>query len=473
MTPRLKDMLQALSQQEYQIRPMVFRPSRVVSAAASIGEGGDQPIRMPLDLDRLQKKLLKAARDRDFSTMDLVDWRYSTLCLEGTNGILTEPVLLKAYLDVLEQHVRGRILRGLARVYLHTFISAPQAAALLANFLLPRANSMGRRWAEPASRFHLFNPGKASELLTAYLLRKEVDVRPGFAAILDHVGLPSDVAVSELGIAAFQAALRRTTRQGTRLSSPGEAQRIIDIASNGRGELALQGCPPVVQAVTDALLLPFRTGRAPEETRSLIETYLLRQLRDPRLDASLWHPVSTEAKAVMHSWLTEQSLELFLGIVDKVVNRDDDARRMWRMRGKFWRAYHRKRYINQAWVVLGVNGVREVRRVIAQSNSVHEQSLSYATLSHSSDTLNHIALIMKIDCLVVVDWSHNGRCHIWHERNPNAPALYKSHYRGGELTDSSESPGPYVHVANGSWRWSVAEHIKRETNISMPSNEYS
>ena len=397
--------------------------------------------------------------------------RYSALCLKGS-VLLTDISLLQTYLDAVVYRARGRLLRGLARVYVDSITSFPQATTLLAAFLSPRARNMGRQWAEPAERFHLFNPTKVVDYLADYLLRQDVIATQGIAAIFDQAGLPPGVALSELGAKVFQTALQRGSKQGRRLDSIEIAQRIIDLATTNQGCLFLQGIPSVVLAVTDALLLPFQSIAAPKPIRSLVETYLLRQLRDPRLDGAMWHPVRPEAKAVMHGWLTEQSLELFLGIVDKVANKDEKTCRMWSMRGKFWRAYHRKKFIDQAWVVLGINGEREVKRVIAQTDSSPGKALSYASLTHSTDINNHIVLILKIDNLIVVDWSHNGRCHIWHEQNASAPKLYKQLYSKQDLEFGSEKPGPYTHYANGSWRESVAKHIRDETGRFVSSNEY-
>ncbi|QAZ67265.1 EH signature domain-containing protein [Solidesulfovibrio carbinolicus] len=472
MTPGLNELLRTWQQSGQRIRPLTFDPSRTVKAAKDVGEGRDQPTRSLIDLQALQARLTQAARSRDFSGLDVLDWRYSTLCLEKS-ALLADLSLLRAYLEALAQRVRSRLLRGLARVYINVFTTFPQAATLLASFLVPRADALGRRWTEPAARFRLFDPTIVVDRLADCLLRLDSVATGGVAAVFDQAGLPPGLAASELGVRAFQVALTRASENGGRLRSLAIAQRIVDLSTTDQGGLFLQGISSVVQAITDALLLPFRTITAPEPVRDLVETFLLRQLRDPRLDAALWHPVQAEALAVMHGWLTEQSLELFLGIVDKVADQDENARRMWLMRGKFWRAFHRKGYIDQAWVVLGLNGVREVKRIIARTDASPGKALSYAELTQSTNIANHIALIMKIDSLIVVDWSHNGRCHIWHERNSAAPALYKRFYRKDDLESASEKPGPYTHYAHGSWRESVANHIREQTGRSISPNDYS
>lgn len=123
MSPGLKDFLRAWQTPVLPIRTMDFRPSKAVEAAKQVGEGADRQTRPPIDLQKLQAKLLHSARSRDFSGLDILDWRYSTLCLEGKDGLLEDLSLLKIYLKALAQRARGRILRGLARVYVHTFNS--------------------------------------------------------------------------------------------------------------------------------------------------------------------------------------------------------------------------------------------------------------------------------------------------------------------------------------------------------------
>ncbi|WP_243439393.1 EH signature domain-containing protein [Fundidesulfovibrio soli] len=472
MSLTLKDILKAWQNPVCPIRSMEFPTSKAVEAARRIGEGVDRQTKPPIDLSMLRTKIVQAAKSKDFSAFDVLDWRYSTMCLDKESGLLEEMTLLQAYLGALAQRAKGRILRGLARVYVHVFSSFPSAASILAAFLASRADAMGRRWADPAKKYHLFNPDQVVASLARHLLRQDVDASHGYVAALDQAGLPPGIAVSELGISIFQAALRQASKQGNRLDSQEVAQRIIDLSSNGEGGLALQGANLVVREVTNALLMPFRATKGDETIRNRVKTFLLNKLHDPRLDRALWLPVREEAKAVMHGWLTEQSLELFLGIVDRVSDMDEDARRMWQMRGKFWRAYHRKGFINEAWVVLGVNGVREARRINLQADSPLGQALSYAELTYSTDIMNHIVLIMKIDNLVVVDWSHNGRCHIWSDRNKYAPALYRPRYSKNDLTQGSEKPGPYTHYAGGTWRENVAEHIRRETGRRVLANDY-
>ncbi len=473
MSGKLKELVTAWQGGGPPVRSIRLPTSQTVEAAERIGLGQESAPRNPREIAEIRNRLVDALNSDNFENMDFIAWRYSPFCLEGSDGLIHNGLLLERYLRALALHVRARILRTLAGVYARTFAPGSLATTLLARFLSERTEDMGRKWYTAARRFQLFVPGAAVELLADMLWKTELPPTQGFAAILQQEGLPPGVAASALGRQALQKALQLGTARGRRIDSLTIVDRIIGLTSDGQGGLAMQKHPEVIRGMTDALLLPFTatTATISDSIRSRIESHLLSQLRDPRLDRALWHPVDSDATTVMLGWLTEQSLELFLDIVDRVANRDEDAKRMWRMRGKFWRAYLRNRFIDEAWVVLGDNGIREAQRIQLSTNSGPGKTLSFARLTSSADKKNHIVLIMRIDNLIVVDWSHNGRCHLWLGENTRKPRMYQKQYGGPDLT--SESDEQYTHVAGGSWRDKVARTIYRATGRNVTYRDYN
>ncbi len=473
MSGKLKDLVTAWQGGGPPVRSIRLPTSQTVEAAERIGLGQESAPRNPREIAEIRNRLVDALNSDNFDNMDFIAWRYSPFCLEGSDGLIHNGQLLEHYLRALALHVRARILRTLAGVYARTFAPGSFATTLLARFLSERTEDMGRKWYAAARRFQLFVPGATVELLADMLWKTELPPAQGFATILQQEGLPPGVAASSLGLQALQKALQSGTARGSRLDSLTIMDRIIGLTSDGQGGLAMQKHPDVIRCMTDALLLPFSAANStiPENIRSRIESHLLSQLRDPRLDHALWHHVNKDATAVMLGWLTEQSLELFLNIVDRVANRDEDAKRMWRMRGKFWRAYLRNRFIDEAWVVLGDNGIKEAQRIQLATDAGPGKTLSYAKLTSSTDKKNHIVLLMRIDNLIVVDWSHNGRCHIWDGDNTRRPRMYQKQYGGPDLTSGSDAA--YTHYAGGSWREEVVRYIYRATGRDVTYRDYN
>jgi len=77
MKSGLKDILLTWQSPGLPVRLLTFRPSKAVEAAKQIGEGADRTTRSPIDLHRLQTKLIQSIRSRDYSGLDVLDWRYS------------------------------------------------------------------------------------------------------------------------------------------------------------------------------------------------------------------------------------------------------------------------------------------------------------------------------------------------------------------------------------------------------------
>jgi hypothetical protein len=78
----------------------------------------------------------------------------------------------------------------------------------------------------------------------------------------------------------------------------------------------------------------------------------------------------------------------------------------------------------------------------------------------------------------VVEWSDNGKCHIWSDASaPDAPRLYQRRYGSNEIQVFSgqgnfESEGKVAWVHAGNWRAKVAGRLRELTGLSVPSRIY-
>ena len=218
--------------------------------------------------------------------------------------------------------------------------------------------------------------------------------------------------------------------------------------------------------LADSLLLPWRDVKPADNIKNKITSFLLLHFDDPRLRNNRWHQVSPEAIKIFYSWINEQTLELFFNILRATA---DD---IWEYRQKFWNAYLKKNYIEEAWVVLGPEAISYISRVSNVKN------IKYAELSGGID--NQSVLLLKIGDYLFCEWSHSGRLRSQVYGAPKTPALYKNYYSANDLRFESldfnnkqnENPG-LVHFSsdNGGWQERARNFIRKETGINLPLSE--
>ncbi|WP_227657754.1 EH signature domain-containing protein, partial [Candidatus Magnetaquicoccus inordinatus] len=174
-----------------------------------------------------------------------------------------------------------------------------------------------------------------------------------------------------------------------------------------------------------------------------------------------WLDVDEKAQRVMRRWLTRASLEQFLDVVDLTAQSH-----MWAARRKFWSAYYEHKFMLEAWVAFARDGSNFAKRLAAEKEN--PAIGSFGVLASGGVLKNHAVLIMQIGDLVVADWSHNGKCHIWLPGNENVPKLYRHTYHRDELVNGSD----FNKVHNGDWQNDVHAFIRRYTGITITTRRY-
>lgn len=201
------------------------------------------------------------------------------------------------------------------------------------------------------------------------------------------------------------------------------------------------------EATINALLVPFATVQRSEVAyKNTIQNFLLRHFKDPRLDKRHWLGVDPIALSVMERWLVATQLQDFFGILR------DTAEPAWQARQFFWSRYLDKGVIKKAWVVLG----RDARRAATHTELPKN---SFADLSGAASAQS--VLLMQIDTLIIIEWTHSGACRFCDEEDAAAPKFYMDTYFAYDLriTDSS----PIRHA--GRWQQAIASRIDERTGI--------
>ena len=197
----------------------------------------------------------------------------------------------------------------------------------------------------------------------------------------------------------------------------------------------------------NALLLPFVNKTPTEEIyKGPIRDFLLRHFKDPRVDNRLWHGAATAALAVMERWLVAAQLQDFFSILR------DTAEPAWQERQRFWSRYLSLGVIRKAWVILGKEA-----RVAAKQTTLPRNSFADLTGAMA----NQSVLLMQIDSLIIIEWSHSGACRLCDENDESVPDFYLDGYSGPEL----RPPSGMAVRHTGNWQLNITQYIYQQTGI--------
>jgi hypothetical protein len=215
--------------------------------------------------------------------------------------------------------------------------------------------------------------------------------------------------------------------------------------------------------LAEALLLPYAEGKASMANRENIQNFLVTHLGDPRIKKTGWVGVNERAMQIIFSWLVEVTLDVFFQILDAT------ADTIWKYRKSFWGAYYKRGYIRDAWAILG-------KDAISIAKKISNKKIFFGRLSGSYNH-NQSVLLIRIDNLIIAEWSHNGKCRIWEINEENEkiiPKLYynDSPYNAADLRRSADLEQVHYHSEKGKWQEKVEDFIRRHTNIKISKVEY-
>jgi hypothetical protein len=223
-------------------------------------------------------------------------------------------------------------------------------------------------------------------------------------------------------------------------------------------------------ALVDALVLP-QTERLPRGTeRDEYIRFLLDKFGDPRLRPGNWS--GAESSRLVRRWLTDQSLRQFLDVVD-----EGALHHQWIYRRSFWEAAHRLNLISDAWVIFDRIGASRAR-------TIFETETPFGSWKSGAIVgVGQACMLLRVGPGIIAEWSHNGRCHIWHDAaDPTAPQMHKEVYQPTEVRipkPARYQQGEYVRTSfvhqgapSYGWQENVAAEISRMTDIRVTRDEY-
>ncbi|GAA6204270.1 EH signature domain-containing protein [Thalassotalea sp. SU-HH00458] len=212
----------------------------------------------------------------------------------------------------------------------------------------------------------------------------------------------------------------------------------------------------------DSILTSLHHIQIQPVVKDALKTFFLTHYGDPRVELSGWHGVSDEARRVFQSWLVEKTMEDFFNLLSHVADTQSDSDRHWRYRKRFWNAYLKKGYIEEAWFALG-------HRAYEQAPNFIKGKHNYSSLSGGDS--RHSVLIMKIGDLILTEWSHSGSYRVWNSTQ-YAPAFYEKHYNRDDVIANCDHTGAHHGNETGGWQERLSTHIRDLTGLRVLAKDY-
>jgi len=459
----LRDRLQSLGAQDVVGAPTTALPNEpqcrrladeVARRHALTGVAPEPP-----DLDAIAARIRETLHRNGASALRRRDLKYAPLCLWAGDEPIAEhdPVATRLIVETVAERGRRSLIATLAVTYLRYYKPGRAGIGLVGRSLQRLAHWGGPGIAGLESDLDIFDPQHGPDHLAQRALAREET--PG--EILGSYGLTGDSLTAGLAAEAARQGMARISDELGRNRTEEAVARADHWAYRHDG--ARFDGASVTLAKT--LVGPFLEQNPGAELRQAILNTLLDRLHDPRLYAQNWLQVPEERDRV-RGWLTGQSLQQFLDIVDRTAKPSH-----WIYRRAFWKAFYDTGLMEEAWVAFGPEGESEARFVFGQK-------ASFGTLEHDGKPVEkgHAVLLMRIGNLTICDWSHNGRCIIWPKGDQRAPQLYQASYRSGDLAPANAPDGglSVTHHASNNYTWQrqIADFIRGKLGVSVQEHDF-
>lgn len=180
---------------------------------------------------------------------------------------------------------------------------------------------------------------------------------------------------------------------------------------------------------------------APETSRQPVQSYALRNWKDPRIAGGdvRWREISVEARRIFTRWITKEDLRFFFDVVAQACNDDKFA-----YRKAFWLAYLGR--IDSCRIVLHGNA----EYIFRNNRYYQEQKRSIARLRGASSDQH--AFIIQMGGHTFVEFSTTGACYVYD--NARRPfRMGDSDYHMSELRNKLSAEHRVIHFKSENYYW--------------------
>lgn len=421
------------------------------------------------EIEKTYQRLLFALENKELRNIDNRDWKLAAYALwYGDYKLGSSPDFLNFYLNWLKDNPLPSNWRKLIYVYLKDFAYSgkfPNSYSILSkvirsSFTHPDLKNRLEQWKSRHEKFGIFDENfDLKKMCKAFSVDSSLDWQT-FSSLTGLEGELSKTGYAEaIGVELL-----------SHLSNSPNSEMVRSVQHYHLDDKQLRFDKRV--QVIEAMLSPWLKGKTSlnEDVRKSVQEWLLVRFHDPRLpvhDRSGWSGVNEESKKVMFRWLVGESLDQFFAIIDQMA-----LEHQWKYRKAFWKAYHDKGMLDEAWVALGTDAKFYAKRIFGNN-------LSAAELDGGAQA-NQSVLIVRINDLILADWSHNGKCRAWKIGDKWCPETYKMKYNGFALKSLSmqivqtHQQDGISHQGSDSYLWQrrLSEFIYDQTGIRIQQRDY-
>ena len=175
----------------------------------------------------------------------------------------------------------------------------------------------------------------------------------------------------------------------------------------------------------EAILRPFLKDDPSEDTKKDILNFLIDAYGDPRISKGGWFSIDPIYIAIVHRWLTGESLKTFFKIISKFDGSDH-----WKPRRVFWEMIFDRGWIQDAWPILHPFAVKKLENLAADDKN--NNFLRYGKIKDTGKEPT-CYFAMKIGNLIVVEGSHNFAIRFFKVGNKSATPMHQTTYNRKDL----------------------------------------
>lgn len=360
-------------------------------------------------------------------------------------------------LGEVEKRAKRSLLRALLNGYLQIADLDYVWTGAIRHFLRRHTDELPERWRQRCEGYGLLDESPCQSLVYSF---KAVDVN--FDRQLHEAGVTGSLYTNGIGTCVLSAICDELS-QGEWLTEENAeellARFLFYLAPQDK--LLFLGSKNQVKIVR-ALLTPCLDGGVSQHLMRRIQHFLLTAYSDPRVNPGKWGQVPTELVELLKRWLTKQAMGLLIEVLNKTA---DDHH--WDSRHDFWNYYLDNDLVDEAWVAFGPNAYQQARDLIRFDSDFVAGTFAQLVKGAGQIQANHSVLLMRIDSVVIAEWTHNGMVRLWDRVGTGSPPFYRSVYKSEVLRGSAGNPpqDEHRHDQHGSWKNKVAAFIQARTGI--------
>jgi hypothetical protein len=365
------------------------------------------------------------------------------------------PGLFARFIEAVVAYGSRTIFKALLLGYLRIGHEDSSISEALRSTIFKNKDQLPKRWTERVDKFGLLEKPVATKLATMAMSADYTHPLQAF----EEAGLKRGVLLGGGFAARAFALICEDVSAGHDVDKVNRFLSFFPISFNDSGDdPKVQLTKTALPVVAKALLKPYLESDPSEEIRGEILEVLVRLYRDPRLNAAQWSGVDQDLLSVLFRWLTSESFEMLM----EVLNSSNQSAQ-WRSREAFWRGYIKRDFVKEAWIAFGPDAEKQARKLI-RDGQLRSRG-SFGVLEHSQIQGHHSVLFMRIGDLTISEWTHDGKVRFYRSRNEFKPALYQLRYDPEVLRRDSRAD--YFKWHKGYWQFDVSEYVREVTGLKV------